>query len=137
MKCFLHTDIDPTPKEADNPAEAVALAEYLLQTYNEAKKRELKIKWRRDELYPDNFVVYTHEEIVSALEKEGVVWLQLTKDDAEGLVMGEIVTICSEAVELANSREAQEALKAGTELTQAGTGKMRKIKRRNPSNKKD
>lgn len=129
MKCFLHSDIDPKIKEAENPTEAVVLAEYLLHTYNEAEGRpRLKIKWRRDEFYPDNFVNYTHEEVAEAIEKHGVVWLQLADPDSENLLMGEIITICTETAELANSREAQEALR-GTNLTQAGTGKLRNNRR--------
>lgn len=144
MKCFLHSEIDPVAREVASLDEAINLAESLLQSYNKAEPK-LKIKWRRDELYPDNFVDYTHAELSVALAEEGTVWLQLADTDVDGLpIMGEIVTICNEQAETDNNKAAQEALDVATAPALATVGKsktlrrpnQRILKRRNPAHRR-
>lgn len=108
MKCFVHLGYDPEPKEADDALEAIDLAAKLL---NEVAEDNLTVKWRRDDLYPDNFVEYTVESLMQHLTKKGEVVLQLVDIGADGLpVMGETATIFTDAEEKKNNDEANEAL---------------------------
>lgn len=105
MKCFVHVGSDPKPHEAKNPNEAIVLAEKYLRT------DKLPVKWRRDDLYPNNFTNYTKDELVSHLSQRGEVVLQLAKFDTDGLpIMGEIVNIFTASEEAKNTQEAEEAL---------------------------
>jgi hypothetical protein len=107
MKCFVHVGSDPKPHEAKNPNEAIVLAEKYLLTEN----RHLPVKWRRDDLYPNNFKDYTQDELVSHLSQQGEVVLQLAEFDVDGLpIMGEIVNIFTASEEAKNTQEAEEAL---------------------------
>jgi len=113
MKCFVHVGFDPKPHEADDPAEAISLAErYLLaESRREPEEEHLPVKWRRDDLYPDNFLDYTKDELVSHLSQKGEVVLQLAEFDLDGLpIMGEIVNIFTASEEEKNTQEAEEAL---------------------------
>lgn len=109
MKCFVHVGSDPMPHEANDPAEAIKLAENLLS------QESLPIKWRRDDLYPDRFLDYTKDELVSHLSQQGEVVLQLAELDSNGSqVMGEIANIFTASEEKKNTQEADDAL--GREL---------------------
>ena len=112
MKCFVHVGSDPTPHEAKDPSEAIRLAEkYLLA------QESLPVKWRRDDLYPNRFLDYTKDELVSHLSQQGEVVLQLAELDSNGLqVMGEIANIFTASEEKKNTQEADEALERGTSL---------------------
>lgn len=108
MKCFVHVGLDPFPKEADGPSEAITLAEqYLLGK----TKQEFSIYWRRDDLYPKNLVQYSKSELLEEIQREGELTLQLAKVKNDDLpILGEVVTIFSSEEEERNAREADEAL---------------------------
>lgn len=113
MICYVHVGYDPGPREADSPVEAIALAEQCLRDENDSLPEEEKlfIRWRRDDLYPDNFVEYTVESLTQHLTEKGEVVLQLVDIGADGLpVMGETATIFTDAEEQKNNDEANEAL---------------------------
>jgi hypothetical protein len=111
MKCFVHVGFDPKPHEADDPAEAISLAERRLLASNEGEEEHLPVRWRRDDLYPDNFLEYTQDQLVSHLSQQGEVVLQLAELDSDGLpIMGEIANIFTASEEEKNAQEADEAL---------------------------
>lgn len=111
MKCFVHVGLDPYPKVAMEPSEAICLAEKYLQENN---NQEFSIYWRRDDLYPNNFVPYSKNELVTEIQKEGELTLQLAKVKDDDLpIMGELVTIFSAEEEERNAREAEKALHFG------------------------
>ena len=139
MKCCVHVGFDPRPKVAAEPAKAIAIAEkYLLSENNESIKNEhLSIKWRRDDLYPHNFLEYNKDDLMDYLVQEGEVVLQLAEIDEDGLpIMGEIANIFTDTEEEKNTKEAQEALHSrGESLSYTYksidfTKKRRKIDRR-------
>lgn len=108
MKCFVHVGFDPFPKEANDPSEAISLAEkYLSGKTN----KEFSIYWRRDDLYPKNLVCYSKNELLEEIQREGDVTLQVAKVRPSGLpILGEVVTIVSSEEEERNAREADKAL---------------------------
>lgn len=108
MKCFVHVGFDPFPKEADNPSEAISLAErYLSGKTN----KDFSIYWRRDDLYPKNLVRYSKNELLEEIQREGELTLQVAKVGSSGLpILGEVATIFSSAEEERNAREADDAL---------------------------
>jgi len=111
MKCFVHVGFDPKPHEANDPVEAISLAERYLLAENGSEEEHLPVKWRRDDLYPDNFLDYTKDELVSHLSQKGEVVLQLAELDTDGLpIMGEIANIFTASEEEKNTQEADEAL---------------------------
>jgi len=107
-KCFVHVGLDPYPKVVNGPCEAISLAERYLQGMND---REFSIYWRRDDLYPNNFVPYSQSDLVAEIQKEGELTLQLAKVTGDALpIRGETATIFSAAEEERNAREAEDAL---------------------------
>jgi len=111
MICFVHVGYDP--REASSPVEAIALAEQCLRDENDKlpEGEKLFIKWRRNDLYPDNFLDYTVDDLVAYLNQKGEAVLQLVDIDADGLpIMGEIANIFTDAEEQKNTDEAEEAL---------------------------
>jgi hypothetical protein len=115
MKCFVHVGLDPKPKEVDTAVEAIALAESILRSWDKEAMEEgdepLSVKWRRDELYPDNFTDYTTSDLLEALQEKGEVTLQLAAYGADGLpIMGDIADIVTESKERENVAEAAAAL---------------------------
>lgn len=113
MKCFVHFGSDPEPKEAKEPETAIAIAEkYLVAT-----DQNLSIKWRRDDLYPYNFVDYTKDQVAEFLQKNGEVVLQLANIQNNDLVvMGEVANIYTDDEEEKNIKEAEEALNSQTSI---------------------
>lgn len=107
MKCFVHVGLDPYPKVTNGPSEAISLAERYLAGLNDNK--EFSIYWRNDDFYPNNFLPYSRHELITEIQKEGELTLQLAKVGDEP-VLGETVTILSAAEEEKNTREAEEAL---------------------------
>lgn len=122
MKCFVHVGFDPEPHEAPSPQEAVEYAIKRLEAEEalalEVGEEPLSVKWRRDDLYPDNFLEYTVGDLVAYLQEKGEVALQLVNIGEDGLpTMGEIANIFTAAEEEKNVQEAQEALdKLGASL---------------------
>ena len=113
MICYVHVGYDPGPREADSPVEAIALAEQCLRAENDAlpDDEKLFIRWRRDDLYPDNFLEYTVDDLINYLNEKGEAVLQLVDIGADGLpVMGESANIFTDAEEQKNNDEAQQAL---------------------------
>jgi hypothetical protein len=113
MKCFVHVGFDLEPQEAANPAEAIAIAEKRLLAENEEfpEGEQLSVKWRRDDLYPDNYLTYKTDDLIQHLSQEGEVILQLAEIAADGLpIMGEIANIFTADEEEKNIQEAQNAL---------------------------
>ena len=84
MNCFVHLDFDPIPREVKSPASAIALAEAVLKVEKEEDPdSKLKILWRRDDYYPDNFFEYTIEQLQKELQEKGTVVLQLVRTDGD------------------------------------------------------
>ena len=109
MKYFVHVGYDPEPKEVEDAVQAIALAEKLLKQVNDSE--ELSVLWRRDDLYPDNFLGYMSDELIQHLNQEGEVVLQLAATDADGLpIMGEIANIFTAFQEQKNTQKADQAL---------------------------
>lgn len=116
MKCFVH--VGWRSHEADDPAEAISLAEKYLLAENKKDSEDLPVKWRRDDLYPDNFLDYTKDELVSHLSQQGEVVLQLAELDENGLpIMGKIVNILTALEEARDTQEAKEALSRSVKYT--------------------
>lgn len=108
MKCFVHLGFQPEPHESDDPASAIAFAESFLHSIQEDR---MTIRWRRDDLYPDNFVEYTVNDLAQHLQQRGEVSIQLTEIGPDGLpVMGEMARIFTEEKENRDIKEAQKAL---------------------------
>jgi hypothetical protein len=111
MKCFVHVGFDPKPHEANDPVEAISLAERRLLASNDGEEEHLPVRWRRDDLYPDNFLEYTPDQLVSHLSQKGEVVLQLAEFDSDGFpIMGEIANIFTASEEKKHDQEADEAL---------------------------
>jgi hypothetical protein len=107
MKCFVHVGFYPEYKEVGNPGDAINLA----KNYLSKEKGHLSIRWRRDDLYPNNFLEYNENDIVNYLKLNGEVVLQLVEIDSNGSkVMGNFVNILTDAKEDESMREAKEAL---------------------------
>jgi hypothetical protein len=133
MNCFVHVGYDPVPKGATSPESAICMAEnYLKRDDDEDDPSFWKIKWRRDELYPDNFTDYDIKALKLELAKSGCVVLQLILDQPDNMpIMGETASIFTEETERQNDQEAEEAL----ELDIYGEEKTA-IKRKFPAKKK-
>jgi hypothetical protein len=133
MNCFVHVGYDPVPKGATSPESAICMAEnYLKRDDDEDDPSFWKIKWRRDELYPDNFTDYDIKALKLELAKSGCVVLQLILDQPDDMpIMGETASIFTEETERQNDQEAEEAL----ELDIYGEEKTA-IKRKFPAKKK-
>lgn len=112
-KYYVHVGSNPEPKEVDEPGEAIALAERCLIAKSREIPEHLIVAWRRDDLYPKNFIGYLTKDLVSYLENEGEVVLQLVEIQNGLPIMGEIVNIFTAAEEERNIQEAQQALKHG------------------------
>ena len=115
MKCFVHVGFDPKPKKADNPTDAIALAVKYLNALNDEfpKEERLSVKWRRDDLYPNNFLDYTNTDLFSYLKDNGEATLQLVEMGIDGLpIMGEIANIFTVDQEIKNNADAERALKS-------------------------
>lgn len=115
MKCFVHLGYDPVPKTAENPSIAIATAEAYLSRIAESDDDEPSSRWlirrRVDELYPDNFCEYTHDNLIECLSKEGSVSLQLVKyNNDNSPLMGEICNIFTVETERRHDQEAENAL---------------------------
>lgn len=133
MNCFVHVGYDPVPKGATSPENAICMAENYLKGDDEEDDPPCwKIKWRRDELYPDNFKDYDINALKLELTKSGCVVLQLIQDQPDNMqIMGETASIFTEEVERQNDQEAEEAL----EIDIHGEEKTA-IKRKFPTKKK-
>jgi hypothetical protein len=135
MRCFVHVGYDPEPKSAESPDEAIKLAEkYLKKAEKKDFKENLSVKWRRDDLYPNNFLDYNSQQLVQYLNSNGQLVLQLAKK-VDGLpIMGEIVSIFTADEEERNVQEAERALqrseshtyKTPISLTATGETKRRR-----------
>lgn len=108
MKCFVHLDRDPLPKSVINPEIAIALAESLLKTEDENK---WQIQWRRDELYPDNFSVYSKNDLQNQLLSVGSIVLQQIKIGPDNVhLMGESASIFTADLERKLTKQAETAI---------------------------
>jgi hypothetical protein len=115
MKCYVHLGYDPVPKQADSPTSAIASAESHLSFIAESDDDDPSSKWlirhRVDELYPDNFVEYTHDDLLTGLQKNGTVVLQLVRYGEDNVpVMGEMCNIFTSEYEKKQDEEANIAL---------------------------
>jgi len=113
MKCFVHVGYNPVPREVESPKSAIALAENLLRGDNDDDDPSSiwRIKWRRDELYPDNFYDYSPEQLLAELIRQGNVVLQKIKDGPDNTpLMGESANIFTADLEQQYDQEAEEAL---------------------------
>jgi hypothetical protein len=109
MKCFVHVDYDPMPKEAESASDAIQMAEKLLRSDDEEDpSSRWLIRWRRDELYPNNYAPYSNHELISELNQHGYIVLQLVSDNGEDL--GKSVEILSDDLERKYDEEAASAL---------------------------
>lgn len=129
MKCYLHVDYDPMPKQASSPADAIRMAESLLAGDGDEEPSSTWLtRWRRDELYPDNFTAYAIDELALHLQETGSVVLQRIRDDGD---MGVSVEIFTDELERKNDREALDALEQGLshELEAHGLSPARRARR--------
>ena len=132
MIFFVHVGFDPEPKKAETPIEAINLAEQYLNSVGKklsSETNKIVIKWRRDELYPDNLLDYTTNDLIDYLNT-GEVVLQLVKligDDVSMPIMGEIVNILTLDEETKNIKEADKALKISHQMIEPE--KIRKRRR--------
>ena len=112
MKCFVHLGFNPVPKAVKNAESAIGFAEnHLKKDDDEDDSSSWKVKWRRDELYPDNFYDYTFNDLENELAQKGTVVLQLIKDQPDNQVlMGETATIFTADIEKKNDEIAENAL---------------------------
>lgn len=133
MNCFVHVGYDPVPKEATSPENAISMAEsYLKGDDEDDDPSSWKIKWRRDELYPDNFTDYDIDSLKLELSKSGCVVLQLIQDQPDDMpIMGETASIFTEEAERQNDQEAEEALELDIHGEEKNT-----LKRKFPAKKK-
>lgn len=111
MKCFVHMDFDPLPKQVNSPLEAITLAESFLKSQEENSK----VVWRKDDFYPNNFFDYTVDTLVQELLQNKPVTLQKVVTDAEFPILGDSITIFSETVEKKFVEEADTALELNDE----------------------
>lgn len=107
MKCFVHLESNPVPKAIETAESAFAFAESHLK--DEDEDGSWKIKWRRDDFYPDNFSNYTYCDLNQELSCKGSVVLQIIKEGEEPL-LGETATIFTADVEKKLEQEAEIAL---------------------------
>jgi len=112
MKCLVHLDMDPMPKSFPSADEAFEFVENYLKKHAEG----LRPRWRKDELYPNNFIEYTKSEVLNELRSEGEVHLQLVGLEDSDVVMGEIATITTEEKYKKQAAEAEEHLAKIVEL---------------------
>jgi hypothetical protein len=112
MKCFVHLGFNPVPKAVKNAESAIDFAEnHLKKDDDEDDPISWKIKWRRDDLYPDNFYDYTFNDLENELAQRGTVVLQLIKDQPDDQpLMGETATIFTADIEKKNDEIAEMAL---------------------------
>jgi len=142
MKCFVHLGLNPIPKEAESASSAISLVEsYLSGNEDDDPASIWKIKWRRDELYPDNFCDYRHDELEKELYRNGSVVLQLIKEQSDDLpLMGEVANIFTAEKEKENDEEAEIALELSEEIVEKNhldvRGESHPYRRRIASGKK-
>ena len=113
MKCFVHVGYNPVPREVETPESAIALAENLLRGDDDDDDPSSIwfIKWRRDELYPDNFYDYSTDDLIKELKTQGNVVLQQIKNGPDNTpLMGESANIITADLEHQYDQEAEEAL---------------------------
>ena len=114
MKCVLHLDMELMPRTFDTPEAAITFVEKQFQD------PELKIKWRRDDNYPNNYSDYTRQQLLEEYNKTGEICLQLVGNEGEDLIVGEIANIITEEKEQQDVAEAEaELTKVGQELADA------------------
>jgi hypothetical protein len=108
----VHLGLSPIPKEAESPTSAISLVESYLSGNDDDDPYSLwRIKWRRDDFYPDNFCDYTHSDLEKELQKNGFIVLQLIKEQSDDLpIMGEVANIFTADLEKKNDEEAEFAL---------------------------
>jgi hypothetical protein len=104
MKCVVHLDMDLMPKKFDTAEAAIEYVE------NHLQDSDMLIKWRVDELYPDNFCEYTNEKLLQELLSSGEVTLQLIGFSGEDMILGAIANIVTENKDKEEMAEAQAEL---------------------------
>lgn len=108
MKYYVHYEFDIEPKIFEDPAKAINYTENRLCDDN---FEDLKILWRRDDLgWQNNFVEYSHVELIKYLKETGEITLQLTANHDGSWTLGEIANIYTEEQEEKNNQEAEAAL---------------------------
>ena len=115
MKFFVHLETNPVPKAVENAEAALSFAENHLQKDDEEDGSKWSVKWRRDELYPNNYCNYNFCDLVQELSSKGSVVLQVINEQDQSL-LGETATIFTEAVEKKLQDEAESALTNSTEV---------------------
>lgn len=111
MKCVVHLDLELMPREFDTPEDAI---EYVEQHMKDAT---MSIRWRRDDLYPDNYSEYTREQLLEEIKTKGEVTLQLVGVSGDDIIIGDIANIITAEREKQDVAEAQAELeKIGKEL---------------------
>lgn len=111
MKCVVHLDIDLIPKEFESPEEAIEFVEkYMNNVPLDAGDARLAVRWRRDDLYPNNYCEYTKEQLLAEITANGEVTLQLAGVVGDDIVAGEIATI------ITAERDRKEVAEADAEL---------------------
>jgi hypothetical protein len=108
MKAVLHLDMELMPRTFDTPDEAITFVERKFQD------PELKIKWRRDDNYPNNYTDYTRQQLLEEYNRTGEICLQLVGGEGEDIIIGEIANIITE------EKENQDVAEAEAELTKVG-----------------
>ena len=116
MECFVHLESNPVPKAVENAECAFQFAENHLKSDDEEDDSPWTIKWRRDELYPDNFSAYSYCDLKKELSCNGTVVLQLVKQHGDGTsLLGETARIYTADTERKLQDEAEMALENSQE----------------------
>lgn len=112
MECFfVHLDSNPVPKAVENAECAFQFAEDHLRSEDEEDDSRWAIRWRRDDLYPDNFSAYSYCDLKKELSTNGTVVLQLVKQQQDGTsLLGETARIHTADKEKELQDEAELAL---------------------------
>lgn len=118
MKVFVHLGYDPVPKQLDSLQNAITLVENFLRKESgegeddsEDPSSKWKIMWRRDDLYPDNFYDYTHENLIEELKTTGNIVLQSIKQSGDDSpLLGAFANIYRDDIEKKHDEEADSAL---------------------------
>ena len=138
MGCFVHLESNPEPKAIENAEVAFQFAENHLKQDDDEDESLWTVKWRRDDLYPDNFYSYTYNELNSELSSKGSVVLQIVKEQPDGnTLLGETARIFTADIEKKLQDEAELALEKTAEIIEIHGEGLSSRKRNITSRKKN
>lgn len=122
MKCVVHLDIDLIPKEFESPEAAIEFVErYMENVPVDEGDAKLSVRWRRDDLYPNNYCEYTKEQLLEEIKAKGEITLQLAGVVGDDIVAGGIATIITAEKDKKEVAEAEAELeKLTAELKGSG-----------------